>query len=131
MISIRNSIYGEDTSIHVHIKMFINNMIQKSVFCRVQLWSSTHLQFRRKHSIKKFFKCFISKVCSFYMYYHRAISTVFILSFWQQLFIYLLNFLNSTVGLICVNLLIDFDASNANGQSVMSRRLQLVVTTFI
>ena len=45
------------------------------------------------------------------LYYHRAIFTVFILSFWQQLFIYLLNFLNSTVGLIYVNLLIDFEAS--------------------
>ena len=41
-----------------------------------------------------------------------AIFSVFILSFWQQLFIYLLNFFNSTVGLICVNLLIDFDASS-------------------
>ena len=51
-------------------------------------------------------------------YYHRTIITVFIfpkfpflfLSFWQKLFIYLLNFFNScdsqTVGLICVNLLI-------------------------
>ena len=42
--------------------------------------------------------------------YHRAIFTIFILSFWLQLFIYLLNFFNSTVGLICFNLLIDFDA---------------------
>ena len=57
----------------------------------------------------KFFpRFYIEKL--FRKFYHRAIFTVFILSFWQQLFIYLLNFFNSTVGLICVNLLIDFDA---------------------
>ena len=41
------------------------------------------------------------------------IFTVFIPLFWQQLFIYLLHFINScdsqTVGLICVNISIDFD----------------------
>lgn len=58
--------------------------------------------------------------------YHCAIFSVFILLFWQKLFVHLFNFFNScdfqTAGLICVL---------ASGQSVTSRRLELVVTTVI
>ena len=69
--------------------------------------------------------------------YHRAIFTVFILSFWQQLFIYLLNFFNSTVGLICVNLLIDFDAfckraeCDASKTSISCHNIYLVIYSIL
>ena len=69
--------------------------------------------------------------------YHRAIFTVFILSFWQQLFIYLLNFFNSTVGLIFVNLLIDFDASRKRAEcdapktSISCHNIYLVIYSIL
>ena len=70
-------------------------------------------------------------------YYHRAIFTVFILSFWQQLFIYLLNFFNSTVGLICINLLIDFDTfckreeCDARKNSISCHNIYLVIYSIL
>ena len=55
--------------------------------------------------------CFIQFSVLFCISINVQFLLFLILSFWQQLFIYLFNFLNSTVGLICVNLLIDLDAS--------------------
>ena len=75
--------------------------------------------------------------------YHRAIFTVFILSFWQQLFIYLLNLnlFNScdsqTVGLICFNLLIDFVASRKRAEcdvpktSISCHNIYLIISSIL
>ena len=81
-------------------------------------------------------------LCFSYIY-HRANFTVFILSFWQQLFIYLLNLnlFNScdsqTVELICFNLIIDFDASRKRAEcdvpktSISCHNIYLIISSIL